>query len=231
VATGGSRCGCSVVSPFPATAPGGDIWPFGVHAQSGHTEGHRGLDLSSSEAIPIVSPMDGVIFSIDNAQDSSGGLAAEYVAAPNMHFTTINMDCGLQVRFIPLLLDAGLVAGTRVAKGQRLGTTAAVVPRFGQSRWSSHFEIDSRAPASDPALNAVCPADLFSAGEVAGLQTILATSSYPEKVARTVGITCENGSVAQVTFPAEDRLCNPRLDPATRAVVAACLPGRASSIW
>ena len=92
----------------------------------------------------ILSPMDGVVANIDNAQDSSGGLAAEYVLDASTHFTTINMDCGLQVRFIPLTLDAGIVAGTRVSRGQRLGTIARMHERFGVVRWSTHFEIDAR---------------------------------------------------------------------------------------
>lgn len=40
-----------------------------------------------------------------------------------------------------------------------------------------------------------------------------------------------NGSSQSFTFPAEDKLCNPRLDAETRARLAACIPSRASSIW
>src|SRR5258705_97192 len=74
-----------------------DLWPFGVHAQSGHIEGHRGLDLSAGGAVIITSPVDGTVFSIDNAQDSSGTLVQEFGNLPSVRFTTIVADCGLSV--------------------------------------------------------------------------------------------------------------------------------------
>lgn len=210
-----------------------ELWPFGVHAQSGHVEGHRGLDLitTSRTTIVVTSPVDGTVSSIDNSQDSSGQMVQEYGNNPSVRFTTINADCGLQVKFVPLFLDAGIAAGSRVTKGQRLGVLPELAPPYGPNRWSTHFEIDAKPSSSDPALGAVCPAELFSGAETSALNVILNGSSYPEKFGRTVNIACENGSTLSMTFPAENLLCNPRLDAASRSRLAACIPSKASSIW
>ncbi len=230
-AVSSSHCGCAVSVPFDAAAPGiVDLWPFGVHAQSGHIEGHRGLDLGSTSPTIVTSPVDGTVASIDNSQDSSGTMVLEFGTVAR--FTTITADCGLRVKFIPLLLDAGIVAGTRVSRGQRLGTLAELTPAYsGPGRWSTHFEIDARAPSSDPALYAVCPADLIATAEAAALSGLVNRSTYPERFARTVGITCDNGGTLNMTFPAENLLCNPRLDATSRSRLAGCVPSRASQIW
>lgn len=232
-AVSASHCGCSVAPPVDLSAGQTlELWPFGVHAESGHVEGHRGLDfISTAVASPIYSPVDGVVASIDNAQDSSGGLAAEYILSPRVHYTTITADCGLRVVFIPLRLDDGIAAGTRVAKGQRLGVLPEMAAPYGPGRWSTHFEIDAGTSPNDSALYAVCPGDLFAAGEAATLQSMLDNSSYPEKTARTVAVSCDSGGAQAMTYAAENLLCNPRLDAGSHAVLASCVPSRASIIW
>jgi hypothetical protein len=228
-----SHCGCDVgpaVDLGAADTAGLQLWPFGVHAQSGHVEGHRGLDVSSNtQPLTVRSPFNGTVTSIDNAQDSSGTMVLEFGTTPR--FTTIAADCGLGAKLIPVLLDAGIVAGTRVTKGQRLGVLAELIPPYGPHQWSTHFEIDAKPSSDDTALYAVCPADLFPASDVATLNGILNASSYPEKLARTVTITCDNQTTIQMTFPAEGLLCNARLDQAARAKLAACVPSKASIIW
>jgi hypothetical protein len=226
-----SHCGCGVGLPFDSAIPGSvDMWPFGVHAQSGHIEGHRGVDVTTTTAVVVTSPVDGTVASIDNAQDSSGTLVLEFGTQPR--FTTITADCGLRIKFIPLVLDAGIVAGTRVTRGQRLGTLAEFTPAFhGPGLWSTHFEIDARPPSSDPALYAVCPSQLMSSTDAGTLTTMLNGAQYSERFARTVDISCENGSRLNMNFPAEDLLCNPRLDAASRSRLAGCIPSRASTIW
>ena len=231
-AVSASHCGCDVAAPLDLGASAGvvELWPFGVHAQSGHVEGHRGLDLiTTTHTIPVLSPVNGTVLSIDNSQDSSGSMVLEYGSTPR--FTTITADCGLQVKFIPLLLDAGIVAGTRVTKGSRLGVLPELLPPYGPNRWSTHFEIDAKPSPSDPALVAVCPAHLLSSSEVATLTDLLNASNYPEKVARTVNVSCDNGTTLSMTYPAENQLCNPRLDATSHSRLAGCVPSKASFIW
>ena len=206
------------------------VWPFGVHATSGHVEGHRGIDvISVTGTVPVVAPISGEIASIDNAQDSSGGMAVEYGTDSHVHFVTINADCGLQIKLIPVYLDDGIVAGTRVVKGQRLGQLAELIAPFGPGRWSTHFGVE--VSTSDPALTSICPTSYFDTTLVTTLTTMLASSDYPEKTARTVSIACDDGSTQSMTYAAEDQLCNPRLTRADRVTLAACLPSRADTIW
>jgi hypothetical protein len=234
-ATSGTFCGCDIRPPIDLTADVSaiSIWPFGVHAQSGHTEGHRGLDFSSSAgAVNVYAPAAGTIYSIDNAQDSSGGLEAEYdLSDSRVHFTTINLDCGLQIRFIPLKLVDGIEAGVAVSKGQLIGALAQMKPPYGPNVWSSHFETDAKTSTADSALSAVCPTIYYSANDVTTLSTMLSNSNYSEKFARTVSITCESGGSTSMTYSAENQLCNPRLSTLDRSTLAGCLPSKGSSIW
>lgn len=228
-------CGCDIDPPLDLAANVGTVslWPFGVHATTGHTEGHRGLDyISTTGTVTIVAPADGVIHSIDNDQDESGGLATEYdLSDSRVHFTTLDADCGVRISFIPLRLEEDIVAGTRVTKGQVLGELAEMLPPYGPNRWSTHFEIDAKTSTSDTALYAVCPANVFSNSDVAHLTTMLGNSTYTEKTARTVSISCEGGGSTSMSYDAEDQLCNDRLSAGDNATLAACLPNRASIIW
>ncbi len=263
-ATSASHCGCSVglpvnlsttvpkaSIPVPANYQTGDaarfspsllagmlsVWPFGVHAQNGHTEGHRGLDFSvivskgsNDPLIPVASPVDGVITSIDNSQDSSGGLAREYdMTDPAVHFTTIKADCGIVVKFIPLKLDAGFVAGTRVSKGQRLGVLPRVTTSPDPVHYSSHFGID--VSSTDMALTTVCPAVFLSDADVGTIKTLIANSGNDESAIRTVNISCDSGNTQSMTYPAENEVCNARLSPALRNQLASCIVSKASQIW
>jgi hypothetical protein len=235
-ATSGTYCGCSFSPPVDLAAVSGTVtlWPFGVHAQSGHVEGHRGLDFATTIATPVnvYAPETGTIANIDNSQDSSGGMATEYdLADTAVRYTSINMDCGVKVVFIPLKLANGLTVGSRVSKGQLIGTLPQMLPPYGPNRWSTHFEIDAKASVSDSALYALCPANYFTGGEVTTLNSMLTASTYSEKNARTVSITCDDASTISMTYGAENQLCNARLSSGDRATLAACIVNRASSIW
>lgn len=234
------HCGCEAIPPVDIhqTDPTLELWPFGVHARSGHTEGHRGLDFvarvpdTTEVEVEVVAPVDGTITNLDNSQDSSGGLAEEYdLTDTSVHFTKITADCGMSVVFIPLKLDEGITEGMHIVRGQRLG----VLPKTrhgesGTNTYSSHFEFDVD-PEGDMAYYAVCPAVMFDEESQATIQTLTAASRYDERLERTVSIECESGGPTDFTYPAEDQACNPRLSDELREALSACLPSRASTIW
>lgn len=230
------NCGCDIQPPVDLATVNSyvTLWPFGVHAQSGHTEGHRGLDYTTSNSTPVnvYAPGNGSIYSIENSQDSSGGLAAEYdLSDSHVRFTTINLDCGLQVRFIPLKLVDGLTAGSTVTKGQLIGTLPEMRAPYGPNVWSTHFETDAKTSSSDSALNAICPTGYYSATDITYLDAMLAASTYPEKSARSVSISCDSGGSITMNYSAENQLCNSRLSSTDRSTLAACIVSKASTIW
>ncbi len=119
----------------------------------------------------------------------------------------------------------------RVTKGMKLGRLAELAPPYGPGRWSMHFELNVAPPADDSAMGAICPADVADQAGRAALTEMLARSAYPEKVARTVTLSCEPSGTQVMTYPAEDQLCNPRVSGDDRAKIAACQPSRKGNVW
>src|SRR5262245_3315252 len=226
-ATSGSHCGCTIGSAvdFAADQSVLELCPFGVHGTYGHIEGHRGIDyISNVRTTAVLSPVDGVVQAFSNSDDAS--TTNEFKPGGTLHFTTIIANCGIRVLLVPVLLDAGIGAGTKVTRGQRIG----VMPEVTQGhRWVTHFELDARV-GTDPAQSAVCPADLVLAGDRASFQSVLNVSGYVEQAARTTAVTCDNGTTLNIALPAEGQLCNPRLDSQARAQLASCKASLASQI-
>jgi hypothetical protein len=219
----GGDCGCTVIPPVHPShlLPAGHaskratLRPFGVHARKDNGEGHRGLEFLSSLSAPVMAPVTGTIRGLVRTSDMDQKYQAQ------ARILSIDADCGIRVS-LAAVVDSNLKVGQRVAKGQILGLMAEMISPYGPGRFSVPFEV-LVDPGKDPSRAQVCPAAFFDSAAKAGVAGLLADSWYEEKVRRSVAVTCADGSTLSMEFPAENRLCNGRLDAQIAGNLRACV--------
>jgi hypothetical protein len=224
----GDNCGCVIGLPVDTAKlvpiQNQTIWPFGVHGTDGHKEGHPGIDFISSEITDVFAVADGEISKIEE------GNSTEYVSGSKSVY--VEADCGITYDYQPVVLDSSLKVGSRVSKGQKIGTTSEMVPPYGPGRFSFHF--DTRETEQDPDVKweSFCPGLFMSETDVATLQGMVDSSTYNEKFARTPTITCSDGSSKTFNFAAQTKICNPHLDQSTASQLESCLNyGSGRPVW
>jgi len=222
----GGTCGCQINLPVTTLSlpPHNSelTWPFGAHGQSGHPEGHPGIDFISSTSIDVVAVADGVVSKIED------GNTSEYLSGS--HSVYVLADCGVTYDYQPIVKLSTITVGARVTRGQKLGVMAQMVPAYGAGRYSFHF--DTRGDKTGSTYESFCPASLMSATDQATLLALVSSSTYNEKVARTVSISCRDGSTRSFTYAAEAAVCNAHLSAAQAAELDACLQlGSERPIW
>lgn len=222
----GGNCGCQIALPVNTALlvphGGTTIWPWGVHGEFGHQEGHPGIDFISTVSIPVYAVADGTVSKIEGPQ------LDEYVATSNVVY--VQADCGIEYDYQPVVLDSSISVGTRVSRGQQIGVMAEMVAPYGPGRFSFHF--DTRGEPSGSKYRSWCPATFVSPADQATLQAMVDASTYDEKVARTKSIACKDGSSRNFSYPAENKVCNAHLDSATAEALDACLQlGSERPVW
>ncbi len=223
----GDTCCCTVDLPVNTAnlvAQGGaKIWPFGAHGQSGHPEGHPGIDFVSSVSIDVVAAADGTVTKIEAAP------ASEYVSGSMAVY--IQAKCGITHDYQPVTLASTITVGSVVARGQKLGVMSEMVAPYGPGRFSFHFDTRGSSAGSSK-YTSFCPGLFVTAADLATLQALVDESSYSEKTARTTSITCSTGSTQNFTYLAESKVCNPHLESAQAAQLDACLLlGATRPVW
>lgn len=212
----------------------GSLWPFGVHGGP-DPEGHPGIDflLDSADArgaIAVKASFSADILSI-----------TPETAVPGASCIVLDSAC-VEVNLCHVVLDPSLKAGGKVARGQALGTVAALP---GEGRFALHF-----GTYSGPDADWACPADFLDPdtaecrlGLAAGASgpgrcsnmpdtvTWMERSAWPEAAARVLTVACADGTSQSFSLPAEDRLCNARLPPADRTRMDACLGAACAGVW
>jgi hypothetical protein len=211
----------------------GVIWPHGIHG-GGNLEGHPGIDFvlegGSSREIPVYASFASEIVAVAAEPENPGSSCL-----------TLDSAC-VEVNLCHVRLDPGLGPGSRLARGQRLGS---VFPTGPAGVYALHFGTSTES-GSLPG----CPADLLDpdivrcrlgaavgeaapadCGNAAGGETLLGRSSYAETVARTDTVACADGSTLAFAFPAETRLCNARLPEAIRRRLKDCLGPACQGVW
>ena len=220
------NCGCQIRLPVDTTgltpSGGTTVWPWGVHGQSGHQEGHPGFDFISATSINVYAVADGYVSKVE------AGAADEYVASSKTVY--VKADCGIIYDYQPVSLDASIALGSRVTAGQKIGVMSEMVAPYGPGRFSFHF--DTRGEPGSFAYTSACPGNFLSTTDFAALQALIDSSTYDEKTARTVSIACKSGSSQSFTYPAENKVCNAHLDSATAATLNSCLQlGSTRPVW
>ncbi len=223
----GDTCGCTVdlpVNTATLVAQGGaKIWPFGAHGQSGHPEGHPGIDFISSVSIDVIAAADGTVTKIEAAP------ASEYVAGSMAVY--IQSKCGIIFDYQPVTLSGAIVVGSVIARGQKLGVMSEMVAPYGPGRFSFHFDTRGSSAGSSK-YTSFCPGLFVTAANLATLQALVDESSFTEKTARTVSITCASGSAQNFTYLAEAKVCNAHLESALAAQLDTCLQlGTTRPVW
>jgi hypothetical protein len=216
----------------------GGLLPFGVHGGA-HPEGHPGIDFLSDSAdargdMAVRAPFSADIVSITPETGYPGSSCLVLDSA----CVEVNL---CHVRLDPAQASA-LKAGGSVARGQRLGTVGQAE---GDTRYSLHFGTYSGSDAEP-----VCPADFLDAdtvrcrlgseaggaapadcGYAPGTVTWMGRSEYAERSPRLLSIPCADGGTQSFALPAENALCNSRLDAADRARLETCLGSACTGVW
>lgn len=210
----------------------GSIWPHGAHGGA-HPEGHPGIDfnLPAAEAeIPVLAPITGEIVA-----------ATGEASNPGSSCLILDSAC-LQVNLCHVRLRPGLGEGSRVRRGEILGSVAPVP---GGGAYSLHLGTYVRSGDQQ-----ACPADFldpdtvrcrlgeslgYSAPSGCGLRegapTLMSRAEYPESGGRILTLPCADSTEKSFPLPAETSLCNARLPVETRAAMEACLGPRCSGVW
>jgi hypothetical protein len=210
----------------------GMIWPHGVHGAA-HPEGHPGLDFnlpSDSADLAVFAPISGEIVAATGEENNPGSSCL-----------ILDSAC-IQVNLCHVMLDPGIREGSRILRGQRLGTVAPV-PEGGA--YSLHFGAYVRSGEQQ-----VCPADFLDpdtvrcvlgadlggkapqdCGPRSGAATFMTRSSYPESAARELTLSCADGSKRRFVLPAETSLCNGRLPVEMRSEIESCMGPGCAGVW
>ena len=222
--------------PIDAAALAGEgaLWPFGVHGGP-HPEGHPGVDFLLGPApaggsIPVLASYSAEIVSIT---PESG--------IPGSSCIVLDSAC-VEVNLCHVILDPTLKAGGKVVRGQTLGAVASLPAEGG---YALHFGTYA-GPEAEPA----CPADFLdpaavecalglsaeagrgrACGNFSDTVTWMERSVYPERESRTLEVACADGSTQSFRLPSEAAFCNPRLAPADRARMEACLGSACAGVW
>jgi hypothetical protein len=212
----------------------GSLWPFGAHGGP-HPEGHPGVDflLDSADAhaaIAVKASYSAAIVSITPETDAPGA-------------SCIVMDSAcIEVNLCHVVLDPALKPGGQVKRGQTLGTVALSAS---EGRYSLHF-----GTYAGPDADLACPADFLApataecqlglaagspapaaCSNISDTVTWMGRSRYPEREARSMTVTCADGSSRAFALPAESGLCNTRLSPSDRARMNACMGSACAGVW
>jgi len=162
--------------PVDVTQLGGNyLWPYGVHG-GGHPEGHPGIDFISTYPVTVRAPADMTLDKIQPAE-SEGNV---YL------FATPFRNSSLSINFSSLILASGLSSGSRVKRGDVIGTFGPV-----NGQYMIHFGV--LFSSGD-----VCPAIFFTTDSInlvgqdaSNPTTIMGKASYSQK-------------------SSESKLCNPK---------------------
>jgi hypothetical protein len=216
----------------------GGLWPFGVHGGA-HPEGHPGIDflLDSADArgdIAVRAPLSAEIISITPE--------TEY---PGSSCLVLDSAC-VEVNLCHVRLDPAqasvLIAGGSVTRGQHLGVVGLA---SGERRYSLHF-----GTYSGPDADLLCPADFLNpdtvrcrlggegggeapadCGYAPGTVTWMGRSEYAERQTRPLTVHCADGGTQSFSVPAENGLCNVRLNLADRVRMQTCLGSACAGVW
>ena len=204
---------------------GATVWPFGVHGNQGHTEGHPGIDFISSTSARVFAAADGTVSRIE--PNATNG---EYVDGATSVY--VRADCGITCDYQPLLAVPGLKVGARVTRGQLLGTMAEMLSPNGPGRFAFRFDTRAHRPDGTVPWGSFCAGQSMSAEDSAALLARVDAVSHPEKTSGPVLVPCADGGRTDFTFPAEDRLCNAHLEEPAASALAACLQlGSGRPVW
>lgn len=217
-----------------AFAANGSMWPFGVHGGN-HPEGHPGFDLflpagDAAGPIEVKASYSATILSVTPESEFPGSSCL-----------VLDSAC-IQVNLCHVVLDPSLKAGSRVQRGQKLGTVGLIAS---ENRYALHFgtysgdNADLRCPADflDPD-SVECRLGLSAGGKAParcgyapGTVTLMGRSEYDERFAHEVTVKCLDGSSQVFTLPEETALCAPRLSAADRGRLDLCLGPACAGIW
>lgn len=216
-----------------AFAGKGTLRPFGVHGGP-HPEGHPGVDFLLDSAfagapIPVKASFSAEIVSITPETGLPGSSCIVFDSA-----------C-VEVNLCHVVLDPALKPGDKVARGRTIGSVA----RAPGNGYSLHFGTYAGADA-----DVACPADFLDpdtadcllgisaegpraakCSNIPDTVTWMQRSDYAERAARIMTVACADGSSQTFSLPPEEAFCNPRLSPADRARMGACLGSACAGVW
>ncbi len=212
----------------------GTIRPFGVHGGP-NPEGHPGMDfilnaVDGNEDIEVKASFSAEVLSVTPEPDYPGS-------------SCIVMDSAcVEVNLCHLRLEADIKPGSKVKRGQKLGTVGLMTV---ESQYNLHFGTYSGHEA-----DLVCPSDFIdpesvrcilgqsiggtppeNCGNSQSSFTMLGRSTYPEASARDLGVKCADGTTQIFSLPAESGFCAPRLSPQDAARMNTCLGAACAGIW
>lgn len=210
----------------------GMIWPHGVHGAA-HPEGHPGIDFNltaDSADLRVYAPISGEIVATTVEEDNPGASCL-----------ILDSAC-IQVNLCHIRMVAGLKEGSKVKRGQLLGTVVAIAEG---GAYSLHLGTYVKSGEQQ-----VCPGDFLDpdtvrcrlgqslgqgapadCGPHAGAMTLLGRSAYPETATRELTLTCSDSTRRTFTLPAETSLCAPRLPEETRKALEACMGPGCAGVW
>lgn len=210
----------------------GVIWPHGVHGAA-HPEGHPGIDFNlagDSADLRVYAPISGEIVATTGEADNPGSSCL-----------ILDSAC-IQVNLCHIRMESGLKEGSKVKRGQLLGSVVAIAAG---GAYSLHFGTYVKSGEQQ-----VCPGDFLDpdtvrcrlgqslgqgapadCGPHAGGMTLMGRSAYPESAARELTLTCSDKTVKTFTLPAETSLCAPRLPEETRKALEACMGPGCAGVW
>jgi hypothetical protein len=146
----------------------GVLWPYGVHG-GGHPEGHPGFDFQSNQALEVHASADMTLDRIEPNSEEGGDIHRWMVAY---------RDTSLTINFSNLSLASGLHAGSRVKRGDVIGTMS-FIPN--QGYFMIHF--GTLFSSKD-----VCPAEFFTDASLNAMgkdgsdpSTVMGKAVYQEK--------------------------------------------------
>jgi hypothetical protein len=212
----------------------GTILPFGIHGEV-NPEGHAGMDFILDTAyakgeIEVRASFSAEILSITPESDYPGNSCL-----------VLDSAC-IEVNLCHLHLDSNLKVGSKVRRGQRLGSVGLIKS---EGKFNLHFGTYSGKDAE-----LACPSDFLDPDTVRCIlgmrqgeshpgncntifdgETLLSQSHYPETLARELKLKCIDGSIQIFSLPAEIDFCAPRLSDKDRSRMYTCLGPACSGIW
>ena len=217
-----------------AFAAKGTLRPFGVHGGA-NSEGHPGMDLilkasDASGDIEVKASFSAEVLSVTPESDYPGS-------------SCIVMDSAcVEVNLCHLRLDPNIKAGSKVKRGQKLGTVGLMEA---EGQYNLHFgtysghEADLTCPTEFLDNESIrCLLGLSTADPVpencaafGNTSTMLGRSVYPEAAARELSVKCQDGTSQTFSLPAENLFCAPRLSSQDATRLNTCLGTACAGIW